>query len=262
MRLTCAAFSFLAVFFLPLAVASAAPLFEDTFDGSEDLDSAKWDVTTDDFAVGQSGGWAVFDVEGGSSESHGTALTDDAWNPDDYSGGLTWSIDFKNTGGDTPLVTAFLFGTLEVYLRYGDIGATQVAATLKGLIDPWTAALRNSGDALFKPGSANSYVQSLTVALSSTSVTATLLGKDGSGNADTYQATLSHDLTGAGHFGMKVGDGTVGDDKTVQFDNALLVPEPATIGLMGGGAGEPLVAPPQTATTNGRTLNAERPTLK
>ena len=235
MRPTCTAFSFLAACFLPLATVSAAPLFEDTFDGSGDLDLAKWDWTTLDFTVARSSDWAVFDVSSGSSQSHGTALTDDAWNPDDYSSGLTWSIDFKNTGGDTPLVTAFLFGTLEVYLRYGDIGATQVAATLKGPIDPWTAALRNSGDALFKPGSANSYVQSLTVALSSTSVTATLLGKDGSGNADTYQATLSHDLTGAGHFGMKVGDGTVGDDKTVQFDNALLVPEPATIGLMGAG---------------------------
>ncbi|MGB2936656.1 MAG: PEP-CTERM sorting domain-containing protein [Phycisphaerae bacterium] len=235
MRLTCTAFSFLAACFLPLAAASAAPLFEDGFEGSGLPDTSKWDVTADDFTVKQSGGWAVFDVQSGYFSSHGTALTDDTWNPDDYSGGLTWSIDFKNTGGDTPLVTAFLFGTLEVYLRYGDTGATQVAAILEGPLHPWTVALRNSASATFTPGSANSYVQSLTVALSSTSVTATLLGKDDSGNADTYQATLSHDLTGAGHFGIKVEEAGGVADKTVQFDNALLVPEPATIGLMGAG---------------------------
>jgi len=237
MRLTCTAFSFLAACFLPLATVSAAPLFEDTFDGSEVLDTSKWDVTTDDFTVEQSGGWAVFEVDKGDSQSHGTALTDDAWNPDDYALGLTWSIDFKNTGGDTPQVYAFLFespaGDLDVYTRYGSDPFVLIDAL--GV----STALRDSLSSAFTPVSGNAYMQYLTVDLNSTTIKATLSATTDGGTYVDYTATLAHGLidgaSRAGQFGMKVGDGTVMADKTVQFDNALLVPEPATIGLMGAG---------------------------
>ena len=237
MRSTCTAFSFLAACFLPLATVSAAPLFEDTFDGSGDLDSAKWDWTTLNFTVARSSDWAVFDVQSGYSSSHGTALTDDTWNPDDYVLGLTWSIDLRSTGGDTPQVYAFRFesdaGNLDVYTRYGD------SAFVLEKVGGYSEALRNGGST-FTPASGNTYTQFLTVELDATDITATLSATtDGSTYVD-YTATLAHGLSSvasrAGHFGMKVWDGAVGEDKTVQFDNALLVPEPATLALMGLGA--------------------------
>lgn len=235
MRLTCTAFSFLAACFLPLAAASAAPLFEDGFEGSGLPDTSKWDVTADDFTVKQSGGWAVFDVQSGYFSSHGTALTDDTWNPDDYSGGLTWSIDFKNTGGDTPKVYAFLFespaGDLDVYTRYGD------SAFVLGVVGD-SLALKD-GVSAFTPASGNSHVQHLTVQLDDTNISATLSATTNGSTYTDYTATLAHSLSAvdsrAGHFGMKVWDGDAGQDKTLEFDNALLVPEPATIGLMGVG---------------------------
>ncbi len=231
---------FLMMVTLLLSVPAYGALFSDSFSGADGsaLDAGKWDVTTNNFTVQQSGGWAVFSSSTNYSGDHGTALTDDAWDPDDYT--LTWSIDFRSTGGDMPRLDAFLFdspaGTLKVYDRYGDsyfvimdAGGTSFSLTIDG----------TAGGSKFKPASGNAHTQSLTVVLDASNITATLSATTNGTNYTDYYRTVAHDLdtvaSSDGHFGMKVWEGSVGASSSISFDNALLTPEPATLALLGFG---------------------------
>jgi len=237
--------SFLPFFLMMATLLLSAPaygsLFSDSFGGLDGsaLDAGKWNVTTDDFTVQQSVGWAVFSSSTNYSDEHGTALTDDAWDPDDCT--LTWSIDFKSTGGDMPRLDAFLFdspaGALTVYGRYGNFAF--VIEDAKGMATSLTIDGTASGST-FQPATGNAYTQGLTVVMGASNITATLSATtDGEYYTDYYR-TVPHNLdTGAsseGHFGMKVFYGSSGASTSVSFDNALLMPEPATLALMGFGA--------------------------
>jgi len=227
---------FLMMAALLLSVPAYGALFSDSFSGADGsaLDASKWNVTTDDFTVQQSGGWAVFSSSTNYSGDHGTALTGDAWDPDDCT--LTWSIDFKSTGGDMPRLDAFLFdspaGALTVYGRYGDFAFVIEDA------DGASYSLK-SGNSTFLPASSNAYTQSLTVVLDASDITATLSATTDGTNYTDYYRTVAHNLdtvaSSEGHFGMKVWEGSVGASTSVSFDNALLMPEPATLALMGFG---------------------------
>jgi hypothetical protein len=231
---------FLMMATLLLSVPADGALFSDSFSGANGsaLDAGKWNVTTDDFTVQQSGGWAVFSSSTNYSGDHGTALTDDAWDPDDYT--LTWSIDFKSTGGDMPRLDAFLFdspaGVLKVYDRYGD--SYFVIEDAGGV----ATSLTSNGTALgskFKPASGNAYTQGLTVVVDASNITAILSATTDGTNYTDYYRTVAHNLntvaSSEGHFGMKVWEGSVGASTSVSFDNAFLTPEPATLALMGFG---------------------------
>jgi len=230
---------FLIMVTLLLSVPAYGALFSDSFSGADGsaLDASNWNVTTDDFTVQQSDGWAVFSSSTNNFNDHGTALTDDAWDPDDYT--LTWSIDFKSTGGHMPRLDAFLFdspaGVLKVYGRYGDNSAF-VIEDAKGV----ATILRSNAGSKFQPASGNAYTQSLTVVLGASDITATLSGTTDGTNYTDYYRTVAHYLDTAtsseGYFGMKVWYGSAGESTSVSFDNALLTPEPATLALMGLGA--------------------------
>ncbi|HUX02570.1 MAG: PEP-CTERM sorting domain-containing protein [Phycisphaerae bacterium] len=227
---------FLMMATLLLSVPAYGALFSDSFSGANGsaLDANKWDVTTNNFTVQQSGDRAVFSSSTNHTGDHGTALTDDAWDPDDCT--LTWSIDFRSTGGDMPRLDAFLFdspaGILTVYARYGDFAFVIVDA------DGTSWSLKSGSDT-FKPASGNTYTQSLTVVLDASNITATLSATTDDTNYTNYSCAVVHKLdTGAsskGHFGMKVWEGSVGASSSISFDNALLTPEPATLTLLGFG---------------------------
>jgi len=228
---------FLMMATLLLSVPAYGALFSDSFSGADGsaLDAGKWAVTTDDFTVQQSGGWAVFSSSTNYSGDHGTALTDDAWDPDDCT--LTWSIDFKSTGGHTPRLYAFLFGSpagaLTVYGRYGDSPFVIIDA------DGMSSSLKSGSGSTFQPASGNAYTQGLTVVMGASNITATLSATTDGTNYTDYYRTVAHNLgtvaSSEGHFGMKVWEGSSGASTSVSFDNALLMPEPATLALMGFG---------------------------
>jgi len=231
---------FLMMATLLLSVPAYGALFSDSFSGADGsaLDAGKWDVTTNNFTVQQSGDRAVFSSSTNHTGDHGTALTDDVWDPDDCT--LTWSIDFRSTGSDMPRLDAFFFdspaGALTVYARYGDMSF--LIKDAKNMQTSLTSDGTDLGNT-FKPTSGNTHTQSLTVVLGASNITATLSATTDGTHYTDYYRTVAHDLdtvaSSEGHFGMKAWNGSPGESTSVWFDNALLTPEPATLALLGFG---------------------------
>ncbi len=214
--------------------AVADTLYDD-FEGVGPLDPNLWTVTMQDFAVEQLDGSAAFRVTKGYSASFGQAMTPDTYNPDE---GVTWSVELRNVGGDTPQILPFIFespaGTLHVHVRYGASG-TGSPFVVKDANGTYTT-LRDETGAYFRPSSSNTYTQCLTVGLDETYITATVSGTADGVTYTDYTAQVEHHLAAApadrtGTLGMKVFDGTVAVSKDVRFDNVTIqtVPEPPPV---------------------------------
>ena len=207
---------------------AVAELYDD-FEGEVGpLDPARWTVTMQDFTVEQLDGTAAFRVTKGYSTSYGQAMTPDTYDPYE---GVTWSVELRSLGGDTPQILPFIFespaGTLHVYVRYGD--SPFAVRDAQGIY----TTLRNEADAYFRPSSNNTYPQYLTVGLDETFITATVSATADGVTYTDYTAQVEHYLTQAdraGMLGMKVYGGTGGALKNVRFDNVDIktVPEPPT----------------------------------
>ena len=210
---------------------AVAELYDD-FEGVGPLDDERWTVTTtSDFTVEQikSGyplnGEAAFWVTTGYSASFGQAMTPDTYDPDE---GVTWSVELRNLGGDTPQILPFIFdspaGTLYVYVRYGDSAFVVIDAGGVSKV-----LFNEELGASFTPSSSNNYTQCLTVGLDETFITATVSGTvDGVTDTD-YTVQVKHYLAPvdrAGTLGMEVYGGEAGALKDVRFDNVIIQPIP------------------------------------
>lgn len=237
------------------APASAA-LFQDDFTGTGDLDPLKWSVTEShsSVTVARASDVALFSLDSTCIlDAYGKALTLGSWSPE--TGTLTWTIDFRKstTGSDKPSVEPLRFespaGSIVLRTIYGTTAVTLYVYRSNGSIGT-TVALRDSTSATFTPASSNTYQQYATVEIGPTGVTASVLGTANGSTYNTYTGTVANymqyfdpEAERAGHFGMMVQARQQGGvAQAAKFDNALLVPEPATLALLVAGAASAAIA--------------------
>jgi hypothetical protein len=234
--------------------ASGAILFEDTFDGTGELNALKWTVT-------ESGAENVVNVGRVSDVAqmsltincvrydYGQAMSVEDWTPPAV-GSLDWSAGFRKSsvGADKPMLEPFRFespaGSISVRLIYGSMQAVLYIFKANGGIGT-TAALRDapvSGN-LFEPGTGNNYWQSVEVSLTDSDVSATVSGTTDGTNWTSYSATVEDytnyfdlEKSRKGNFGMLTEAYTKGGEaQAAEYDDVLLLPEPATAVLIGLG---------------------------
>jgi len=232
--------------------ASGTPFLEDTFDGTGPLDPLKWTVTESAtcVSVGRVGGVAEMSLTAACAQGDcGKAMSVAHWAPPAV-GSLDWSAGFRKSsvGADKPMLEPLRFespaGSISVRLIYGSLHATLYVFEADGSIGT-TMALRDapvSGN-LFAPGTGNNYWQSVEVSLTDSDVSATVSGTTDGTNWTSYSATVEDytdyfdlEKSRQGTFGMlteaKVQGGIA---QAAEFDNVLLLPEPATAVLIGLG---------------------------
>ena len=230
--------------------ASGTPFLEDTFDGTGPLDPLKWTVSESAtcVSVGRVGGVAEMSLTAACVQGdYGKAMSVAHWAPPAV-GSLDWSVDFRKSsvGVDKPMLEPLHFespaGSISVRLTYGSLHATLYIFRADGSIG-WTAALRDSSNNLFAPATGNNYWQSVEVSLTDSDVSATVSGTTDGTNWTSYSATVEDytdyfdlEKSRQGTFGMlteaKVQGGIA---QAAEFDNVLLMPEPATAALIGLG---------------------------
>jgi len=241
----------LGVYLVCVPPASGAPLFEDDFDGTDgDLDTGEWTVTNSaaGVSVGRVGGVGAMSLTDACVQGdYGQAMSVKDWTPP-AAGSLVWSADFRKSGieADKPMLEPFRFespaGSISVCLIYGSMHAVLYIFDDDGSIG-WTAALRDSSNNLFAPATGNNHWQYLSVDLAAEDVSATLSGTHDGQDYEQYCATVTDytnyfdlEKSRKGNFGMlteaKVQGGIA---QAAEFDNVLLLPEPATAVLLGLG---------------------------
>lgn len=217
-----------------------------------DSDGTAGDVTVDVSDEGALTNWASFEFSGAAgNDDWARAWTDRTWSILD-DGPLVWSMDFRvKSGTNSTVVVPGQFDTTSI--TDGDqadgFKEADVAVTVEyedGWATLWVdgiawAALRDAGGDLFEPLMANTFVQTLTLALDNVNAYASLWGTYDGDSYDAYTASYAHglaDLSAAGYFGMRVDNEFGADAKVLQFDNARVIPEPLTVAglVMGVGA--------------------------
>ena len=240
---------------LPAAAALFSDDFEDESNG-DPLNATDWkvlastsEVSVNVLTVG-SNNWAAFDFTSSAANNDiGRAWTQSTWRIDN-DGPLTWHIDFQMAAGTrSTIAVPFVFDTdwdddsaasnkyykdtdVCVAVHYADSGA--VANIYIDGVAP--ATFEDSSDNWFAPSPGDNTIYTLTMTLDDTKASGEIKERDDAG-ATIYTAEYAHGLTLStpGHLGMQVHNLNGADAKTIQYDNVLLMPEPATAALIGLG---------------------------
>lgn len=240
---------------LPAAAALFSDDFEDESDGDA-LNSADWRVLTSTSEVSvnvltvSADNWAAFKFTGSAANTDiGRAWTQSTWRIDN-DGPLTWKIDFQMAAG-TKSTTAvpFVFDTDwnddsaddNKYYKDTDVCVTVIYADSGAVANIYLdgvawGTFRDSGGNLFAPDPSDDTIYALAMTLNDTKAIGEIRERDDAG-ATIYTAEVAHGLTLStpGHLGMQVHNLNGADAKTIQYDNVLLMPEPATAALIGLG---------------------------
>jgi len=239
--------------------ASGAPLFEDTFEdesAGDPLNATDWKVSESTSEVSvkvaevSSNNWAAFDFTSSAANTDiGRAWTQSTWRIDN-DGPLTWEIDFQMAAGTrSTIAVPFVFDTdwdddsaasnkyykdtdVCVTVYYADDGAV-ANIYIDGVA--W-GTFRDSSSNLFEPSPDDRTIYALTMTLNDTKAIGEIKERDDD-EATIYTAEYAHGLTLStpGHCGMQAYNNNGADAKTIQYDNVLLTPEPATAVLIGLG---------------------------
>ncbi len=240
---------------LPAAAALFSDDFEDESDGDA-LNSADWRVLASTSKVSvnvltvSADNWAAFKFTGSAANTDtGRAWTRSTWRIDN-DGPLTWKIDFQMAAGTrSTTVVPFVFDTdwndevaaNNKFYKNTDVSVTVIyaadgAVANLNLFNISEVSFRDSGSNLFEPSPDDRTIYALTMTLDDTKAIGEIKERDDAG-ATIYTAEVAHGLTLStpGHLGMQVHNLNGADAKTIQYDNVLLTPEPATAVLIGLG---------------------------
>ena len=242
---------------LPAAAALFSDDFEDESNG-DPLNATDWkvlastsEVSVNVLTVG-SNNWAAFDFTSSAANNDiGRAWTQSTWRIDN-DGPLTWHIDFQMAAGTrSTIAVPFVFDTdwdddsaaNNMYYKDTDVCVTVYyhAASSDAVANIYIdgvgwATFRDVDTNKFAPSPDDRTIYALTMTLDGTNASGEIKERD-SVNPTIYTAEYAHglDLSEPGHCGMQAYNKNGSDAKTVQYDNVLLMPEPATAVLIGLG---------------------------